>query len=89
MCLGCRAGQGWVGLTGRWTAVLVKLQSEFFFFFFFKYKDFPKCLMVQKAEEFSPAIGHSFSLINFTWREIDHSEISTALKTPFNILHAH
>ena len=61
MCLGCRAGQGREGLTGRWTALLVKLQSDFFFFFL-SIKIFPKCLMVQKAEEFSPAIGHAISV---------------------------
>lgn len=37
--------------------MLVKLQSDFFFSFFFKSKDFPKCFLSQKAEEFSAAIG--------------------------------
>lgn len=37
-------------------------QAAVGFLLFFKYKDFPKCLMVQKAEEFSPAIGHSLSV---------------------------
>ena len=30
--------------------------------FFLKYKDFPRCLMSQKAEEFSPAIGQALAV---------------------------
>ena len=54
-----RAGQGGID---RPLDSIAGQAAVGFLFFFLSIKIFPKCLMVQKAEEFSPAIGHAISV---------------------------